>query len=69
MREKEYNIPGGNAKEDAVSAFQLDYEESMEADEGLLVLDRMKDPQNVITFNALRPGKLRDAFIRRLTSL
>jgi hypothetical protein len=44
MREKEYNIPSSNAKEDAVSAFQLNYKESMKADEGLLVLNRIKDP-------------------------
>ena len=44
MRKKKYNILSNNAKEDAVSAFQLNYKKSIKADEGLLVLNRIKNP-------------------------
>jgi hypothetical protein len=67
--ESEYNIPGGNAKEEAVAVFQRDYEDVLEAAQFYVILDRFNDPQNVITFNALMPGKRRDGWIRHLGGL
>lgn len=64
--EREYNIPGGNAKEDAITVFQNDYENVLESDEFYVVLDKFNNPQNVITFNALKPGERRDGWIRHL---
>jgi hypothetical protein len=64
--EREYNIPGGNAKEEAVAVFQNDYENVLESSEFYVILDKFNDPQNVITFNALKPGERRDGWIRHL---
>lgn len=66
---REYNVPGGNAKEEAIGVFQSDYTDVLEAAQFYAVLDRFNDPQNVITFNSLVPGERRDGWIRHLADL
>jgi hypothetical protein len=66
---REYNVPGGNTKEEVISVFQSDYTDVLKAAQFYAVLDRFNDPQNVITFNSLVPGERRDGWIRYLADL
>jgi hypothetical protein len=66
--EKEYNIPGGNAKEEAIQVFQQEYDHlNFDGFNGMM--DQFNNPQNVITFNALKPGPKRDAWVRHVITL
>lgn len=63
--EKEFNVPGGKAKEAAIETFQEAYK-SLDDRDFITVLDCFNNTQNVITFNALRPGPRRDAWVRHI---
>ena len=41
---REYNVPGGNAKEEVISVFQSDYTNVLKATQFYAVLDRFNDP-------------------------
>jgi hypothetical protein len=61
---KDYNIPGGGAKEKAIEVLQESYKD-LSNGEFMSIMDCFNNPQNVLSFNSLR-GERRDAWVRHI---
>jgi hypothetical protein len=64
IAEKDYNIPGGGAKEKAIEVLQESYKD-LSNGEFMSIMDCFNNPQNVLSFNYLR-GERRDAWVRHI---
>jgi hypothetical protein len=64
ITEKDYNIPGGGAKEKAIKTLQEFYKD-LSNGEFMSIMDCFNNPQNVLSFNSLR-GERRDAWVRHI---